>query len=248
VTVARRRGARAWIAAAVIGVLVLVGGTALAGALSNTVESYTGCVSPSGDLSKFAEGSSPLKPCTGNQMQVSFSERLPDGCVSGQVLKWSGSEWACADDETGDAGAEDAFVRWSGDVDLDVPRGQFTELLHLDLEPGRYLITGKLQLSNSEAPSSLRVGCELAVDDSDGMPPVGGPDSDHAALHLAAAGEPGETAPISLFVSQELSESASVILGCTAESGSGTGGFANFAYLRADEVGGVIEGPSPLPQ
>jgi hypothetical protein len=121
------------VAAAIAVVALVVGGVALAGQLSSTSTSVTGCLGPSGDLTKFAIGDLPLKPCTGNQVQVhltgsdlvslvvgngltSVTENgvttisvdpayaLPQGCEFGQVAKWDGSGWFCANDETENVG------------------------------------------------------------------------------------------------------------------------------------------------
>jgi hypothetical protein len=83
-------------------------------------------LSPNGDLTKFATGDSPLKPCNGNQVQVhltgddvvsilagtglvSTTENgaatlsvdpryaLPQGCNVGQVARWNGTTWFCSD-------------------------------------------------------------------------------------------------------------------------------------------------------
>lgn len=107
--------------------LVGLGGSALAGHLSSSVDSYTGCLSQNGDLNKFEEGDSPLKPCAGNQVQVHLSGgdltsitggmgltggaengaatlqvdpayALPQGCSVGQEARWNGSVWVCWND------------------------------------------------------------------------------------------------------------------------------------------------------
>jgi hypothetical protein len=55
---------------------------------------------------------------------------------------------------------------------------------------------------------------------------------------------------MSLSVSQVLTQQGSVVLGCRPESGSGIGGFANFASIRAIEVGSITthdQTPGPLP-
>ena len=116
-------------------VLALVGapvgvGIAVAGHLTTTVPSYTGCLhKASGTVSGLAEGPAPAAPCTMNETQVHLSGgdltgivtpatgglqggvtegtatlglspsfQLPQGCASGQLPKWNGSGWVCAQD------------------------------------------------------------------------------------------------------------------------------------------------------
>jgi hypothetical protein len=85
-----------------------------------------GRLNQSGDLTKFAAGDSPLKPCTGNQVQVHLTGNdlasvvagtglrsntsngettlsidpayaLPQGCAVNQVARWNGTNWFCSD-------------------------------------------------------------------------------------------------------------------------------------------------------
>lgn len=56
--------------AIVVAIVLVLAGVALGAQLSSSVTSVTGCMGPSGDLTKFAAGDSPLRPCTGNQVQV----------------------------------------------------------------------------------------------------------------------------------------------------------------------------------
>jgi hypothetical protein len=114
--------------AVAVGVAVLAaGGTALAGHILGDVASYTGCLSPRGELSKFMEGDAPVRPCSENQMEVHLgggditaivaetglaggaesggatiridpAYRLPQGCSFGQEPKWDGHQWRCTDD------------------------------------------------------------------------------------------------------------------------------------------------------
>jgi hypothetical protein len=55
-------------AIAVVSLVVGVVGSAIASQLASGVDTYTGCLSASGDLAKFSKGSSPTKSCTGNQV------------------------------------------------------------------------------------------------------------------------------------------------------------------------------------
>ena len=115
----------------VVSVLILAaGGTALGADLLSSSPGYTGCLSQSGDLLRFAAGDSPLKPCTGNQVQVHLdssdlvsilagtgldvsaengvatlsldpSYQLPQGCEFFQVARWDGNSWFCSDADPG---------------------------------------------------------------------------------------------------------------------------------------------------
>jgi hypothetical protein len=116
---------RSEVLAVVVSALILVaGGTALAADLLSSSSGYTGCLSQNGDLLKFASGDFPLKPCTGNQVQVHFSSgelanvlagtglvsstnngvvtlsvdprfQLPQGCTEGDIPMWNGEGWSC---------------------------------------------------------------------------------------------------------------------------------------------------------
>jgi hypothetical protein len=119
-----------------VAAVLLVAATATAGsvyALSGTsvaVAGYTGCLTTaSGLVSQVAPGSTPLKPCTGQQTLIHLSGltgitagtgltatgsgtssptlsvdpayQLPQGCASGQLAKSNGSNaWSCADDKS----------------------------------------------------------------------------------------------------------------------------------------------------
>lgn len=105
-------------------VLAVVAGSAIAGHMTGGVKSYTGCLTPGeGVLIKIKEGNAPSSTCSGGQVQVHFSGgditaisaqtgggltgggengavslSIRRDCGNGQVVKWNGSAWACADD------------------------------------------------------------------------------------------------------------------------------------------------------
>lgn len=56
--------------ATVLASTLVAGGVALGAQLSGSATSVTGCLASNGDLTRVAVGDSPLKPCTGNQVQV----------------------------------------------------------------------------------------------------------------------------------------------------------------------------------
>jgi len=236
----RHRSAAVWVAVVVASVLVGAGGSALASQLSGGIDSYTGCLTSSGELVKFTQGGSPLKPCTGNQVQVSFSAPLPQDCLSGQVLKWNGSMWACAADDVGGSSGADAFVSIRAqDNPIVPPTGVLTQLVTLRLEPGRYQVTGKVGLHNRDPQLPFRTQCALVPSNEDGTPrEPGALGSDWGFLHLARAGSPGEEDAVSLFVSQELSQPGTVVLSCSG-NGNQFGAFANYGTIRAIEVASI---------
>ena len=118
----RKRGVLVLAGAAVA--LVVVAGSAIAGHMTSGVKSYTGCLTPGdGVIIKVKEGDAPSSACAGGQVQVHFSGgditaisaqagggltgggengavslSIRRDCANGQVVKWNGSAWACADD------------------------------------------------------------------------------------------------------------------------------------------------------
>jgi hypothetical protein len=115
----------------------------------------------------------------------------------------------------------------------------FTELVRLQLEPGQYQVSGKVELHNRDAAVPLRVQCALVPGKADGT--AGQPDdlgTDWGFLTLERSGEAGEQGAIVLFVSQELENTGSVSLGCDG-SGSEHGAFGAYMTIRAIEVGSI---------
>ncbi len=116
----RRREA---VALAIALAVLAVGGSALGSQLLTGADGYTGCLAQNGDLLRFRAGDSPLRPCTGNQVQVHFAGdlesimagtglvgqtqngvvtlsvapnySLPQGCATGKFAKWDGAAWVC---------------------------------------------------------------------------------------------------------------------------------------------------------
>jgi hypothetical protein len=124
---ARLRYSKEVVGVVAVVVALALGGVALASQLTTSATSVTGCLSPSGDLTKFALGDSPLKSCTGNQVQVHLTGNdlasivagtgltsttengaitlsidpayaLPQGCEVGDIARWNGSNWYCSGD------------------------------------------------------------------------------------------------------------------------------------------------------
>ncbi len=92
------RGRRLAVAAVVLAAFVVVGGSAVAGHVTGTVKSYTGClVSSDGVIIKLKEGDTPSSRCAPGQVEVHFSGgdiskisvgpglSLPNGGDNGEV-------------------------------------------------------------------------------------------------------------------------------------------------------------------
>lgn len=144
----------------------------------------------------------------------------------------------------GGSKAPDSFVVVRSRDNPTVPStDRFTEVVRLQLEPGRYQVTGKVELHNRDAAAPFNTQCGLVPSRPDGI--VGDPDdlgSDWGFLHLGRSGEAGEQAGIVLFVSQELEQAGSVVLGCSGY-GNEHGAFAAYASIRAIEVRSIASEP-----
>ena len=143
----------------------------------------------------------------------------------------------CGGDSTADLPNAFVVVR-SQDNPIIPSTDTFTEIVRLTLEPGRYEVAGKVELHNRDG-LPFNTQCELVPSNPDGTAAeIGALGSDAAFRHLAPSGGPGELGGFVLFVSQELSASGSVVLGCSG-SGNEHGAFASYASIRAIEVGAV---------
>lgn len=134
----------------------------------------------------------------------------------------------------------DSFVVVRSQDNPTIPStGAFTELVRLELEPGRYQATGKVELHNRDAAAPFNVQCALVPSRPDGT--AGQPGelgTDSGFLHLERSGEAGEHGGIVLLVSQELEEAGSVVLGCDG-SGNEHGAFGAYMSIRAIQVGSI---------
>lgn len=140
----------------------------------------------------------------------------------------------------GSAGPPDSFVVVRSQDNPTIPStGTFTELVRLELRPGRYQVTGKVELHNRDAAAPFNVQCALVPSRSDGSAgQPGDVGSDWGFLHLERSGEAGEQGGIVLLVSQELEEAGWVVLGCDG-SGNEHGAFGAYTSIRAMQVGSI---------
>jgi hypothetical protein len=141
----------------------------------------------------------------------------------------------CGGDSEGEL--PDAFVAVRSQDNPVVPStNTFTELVRLALEPGRYQVTGKVELHNRDPESPFNMQCALVPSEPDGTAgEEGALASDAGFVHLGRSGGPGELGGIVLFVSQELSHAGSVVLGCSGY-GNEHGAFAAYTSIRAIQV------------
>jgi hypothetical protein len=138
--------------------------------------SYTGCLNVNGGtIVSVAPGDTPLSPCGPNQIQLHLgggditsitagtglqggttngaatlsvqpSYRLPQGCSSGAVPKWTGSAWECGTDADTDTSAIGGFSVVFPASD-GIPDGnQPATVGKLRLPAGKYAIFAKIQI------------------------------------------------------------------------------------------------------
>jgi hypothetical protein len=141
----------------------------------------------------------------------------------------------------GSAGSPSAFVALrSQDNPIVPPTDEFTELLSLALPPGTYLVFGKVGLHNRDGGAPFLAQCGLVPANEDGTPPASNSElgADWAHLHLGPFGQPGQHGEFPLAVSQVLTGSGSVVLGCSG-TGNAHGAFAQYGSIRAIEVDSI---------
>lgn len=141
----------------------------------------------------------------------------------------------------GSNGLPDSFVVVRSQDNPTIPSDSiFTELARLELGPGRYEVTGKVELQNRDGAAPFDVQCGLVPSNPDGSP--GQPDglaADWGFRHLERAGEAGDTGGVVLFVSQALDGTGSVLLGCEGSGSGDAGAFGAYTSIRAIEVGSI---------
>ena len=116
--------------------------------------------------------------------------------------------------------------------------GEITQIVTLALEPGKYLVSGKVGFHNRDPQYASKMECWLTPSAPDGT--IGDPDapeSDYAVLNLTAFDEPGDQGQSVLFATFELAVSRSVELSCRGpETPSQLGAFTHFAWVSAIQV------------
>jgi hypothetical protein len=139
----------------------------------------------------------------------------------------------------GGSGAPDSFAVVRQDNPIVPGTSVFTELVRLQLEPGSYQVSGKVELHNRDGAVPLAVQCALVPGRTDGSAGVpDDPGTDWGFLRLERTGEAGDQGAIVLFASQELDSAAPVVLGCEG-SGGEPGAFAAYMTIRAIAVGSI---------
>jgi hypothetical protein len=136
----------------------------------------------------------------------------------------------------GGSSGSDSFVVVRQDNPIVPGASVFTELVRLQLGPGSYQVSGKVELHNRDSAAPFTVQCALVPGRPDGT--AGQPDdpgTDWGFLTLDRSGEAGEQGAIVLFASQELDNASAVVLGCDG-SGGEHGAFAAYMTIRAIEV------------
>ncbi len=119
--------------------------------------------------------------------------------------------------------------------------GSVTPVVRLDLEPGRYLVIGKVGLANRDPALPFRADCWLIPSASDGTPgDPGARETDYVGVNLAPASQPGDQGQTSHIVTQELTEAGSVELSCRAvATPNQDGAFTSYASISAIEAGSI---------